>query len=592
MTTDGWTPRKVAHLTTVDLSLRHLLYAQLHAVLERGAECIGISAPGPDVPWLEEHGIRHVPLDGSTRSFDLRADLRAARSLWHILRQERPDVLHTHNPKPGVYGRVVGRLAGVPVVVNTVHGLYATSGDAAPKRAVVYLLEAFASRFSDAELIQNRDDHELLCRWHVSAPDKTMLLGNGVDIERFRPPSADERSDARAALGIVDDQVVVGFVGRLVAEKGLPELLEVHRRLQGRFRLIVVGPHDPAKPDAVSEASVAQARRDGVTFTGLRDDVEHLYRAFDVLCLPSHREGFPRTPMEAAASGVPAVVTDVRGCREAVADGVTGVLVPVRDVDALAAAIERLLDPATRQKLASAARAHAVLAFDERGVVERVDAAYRAAHQRRVHRSDRVKRATDLVGATIGLIAAAPVLAIAAVVVRLALGSPVLFRQVRPGRDSKPFTIFKLRTMSDATGADGTTLPDEDRLGRVGRVLRATSIDEVPELWNVLRGDMSLVGPRPLLVEYLERYDGRQARRHEVRPGLTGLAQVNGRNLQSWEERLDMDVDYVDRRSFRLDIGIMLTTALHVALRRGVAEEGVATRTEFRGDVGQLDDRA
>ena len=149
---------RVAHLTTTDISLRHLLLAQLRGARAAGHEVIGISAPGPDVAFLEAEGIRHVPLYASTRSMNLRADLQAARELWRVLRRERPDVLHTHNPKPGVYGRIVGRLAGVPVVVNTVHGLYATERDRATKRAVVYGAEAVASRFSDAELVQNPGD--------------------------------------------------------------------------------------------------------------------------------------------------------------------------------------------------------------------------------------------------------------------------------------------------------------------------------------------------------------------------------------------------------------------------------------------------
>lgn len=146
---------KVAHLTTVDLSLRYLVFSQMLAVRDAGGEAIGISAPGPWVDELEAAGIRHIPLHSSTRGMDIPADLRAARQLWKILRRENLDVLHTHNPKPGLYGRVLGRLAGVPIVVNTVHDLYATPDDPLPKRALFYALEAFASRFSDAELVQN-----------------------------------------------------------------------------------------------------------------------------------------------------------------------------------------------------------------------------------------------------------------------------------------------------------------------------------------------------------------------------------------------------------------------------------------------------
>lgn len=576
----AWRPRKVAHLTTVDLSLRYLLWAQLVGARDAGAEVIGISAPGPDADWLSEHGIRHVALPGSTRSMDVRADLRAAIALWRILRRERPDVLHTHTPKPGVYGRILGRLAGVPVVVNTVHGLYATERDPVRKRAVVYALEAIASRFSDAELVQNAEDVELLGRLHIAAKDKTSLLGNGIDLERFHQPTPAERAAARAVFG-AGDEVVIGYVGRLTTEKGLPELLEAHRRL-GTGRLVLVGPASGER-DGLDRAIVERATADGVMFLGMRHDVEQIYGGFDILCLPSHREGFPRAPMEAAACGVPSVATDVRGCRQAVADGDTGYLVPVADIDALTASLRALLDPDLRARMGAAARTLAESDFDERDVVERVATAYAIGRLRRAARVDRAKRVIDVVVSALGLVILSPVLAVAAATVRTRLGRPVLFTQVRPGRDGRPFTIFKLRTMRNATDAEGQPLPDEERLDRLGTFLRNASLDELPELWNVLRGDMSLVGPRPLLMEYLDRYSEEQARRHEAAPGLTGLAQVNGRNAQSWDERLAMDIDYVDRRSLALDARIVFRTMVQVVRRHGISEEGFATRSVFRG---------
>jgi glycosyltransferase involved in cell wall biosynthesis len=368
----------VAHLTTVDVSLRFLLLAQLRAVRDLGGVAIGISAPGPWVAELEAEGIRHVPLASSTRAMDSAADVRAARELWRILQREQVDVLHTHNPKPGLYGRVVGRLARVPVVVNTVHGLYATDDDPISRRAAVYSLEAFASRFSDAELVQNPEDLELMRRWHLTR--NAELLGNGVDLIRFDPArfSTDDRHAVRAALGIDDDTVLVGTVGRLVAEKGLPELFAAMTRLpRDRFVLVVVGAPDPVKSDALGADEVARAREHGVRFLGHRDDVDALYAAMDVFALASHREGFPRAAMEATAMGLPVVATDVRGCREVVDDGVTGSLVPVDDAAALAAALRALQEPGARRALGGAARTRARQHFDERRVVEIVLAAYR-----------------------------------------------------------------------------------------------------------------------------------------------------------------------------------------------------------------------
>lgn len=193
------------------------------------------------------------------------------------------------------------------------------------------------------------------------------------------------------------------------------------------------------------------------------------------------------------------------------------------------------------------------------------------------------KRLLDLSLALPALLVASPLLACVAVPVRAKLGSPTLFRQVRPGLGGRPFTIYKFRTMRDATDREGKPLPDAERLPRLGRFLRATSLDELPELWNVLKGDMSIVGPRPLLMQYVDRYTPEQARRQEVKPGLTGWAQVNGRNALNWEEKLQMDVWYVDNWSLRLDLKIIAMTIGKVLKREGVSAEGEATMTEFFG---------
>jgi sugar transferase EpsL len=193
------------------------------------------------------------------------------------------------------------------------------------------------------------------------------------------------------------------------------------------------------------------------------------------------------------------------------------------------------------------------------------------------------KRIMDLAGAIAGLILLAPVLAWLYLRVRRVLGTPVLFTQERPGFHGRPFRLVKFRTMNDARDTAGNLLPDAERLTPFGRWLRATSLDELPELWNVLRGDMSLVGPRPLLMQYLNRYSPEQARRHEVRPGITGYAQVNGRNAISWEEKLTLDGWYVDHRSVWLDVRILALTVWKVLRREGIAADGEATMPEFMG---------
>lgn len=195
-----------------------------------------------------------------------------------------------------------------------------------------------------------------------------------------------------------------------------------------------------------------------------------------------------------------------------------------------------------------------------------------------------LKRFIDICASLCALILLSPVMAVVAWNIRKKLGSPVLFRQVRPGRDGKPFEMIKFRTMRDAVGRDGHPLADAERMTPFGSFLRASSLDELPELWNVLKGDMSLVGPRPLLMEYLPLYSQEQSRRHEVRPGVTGWAQANGRNALSWDEKFKLDVWYVDNQSFLLDFKILFMTIKKVVVKEGISSEGNVTMSKFTGN--------
>lgn len=195
-----------------------------------------------------------------------------------------------------------------------------------------------------------------------------------------------------------------------------------------------------------------------------------------------------------------------------------------------------------------------------------------------------MKRFVDITGSILGLVLLSPILLIVWVMVRRDMGSPVLFRQTRPGLNGQPFQMVKFRTMRDATDSSGNPLPDSERLTNFGRFLRSSSLDELPELWNVLRGDMSLVGPRPLLMEYLSLYSPKQARRHEVRPGVTGWAQINGRNSVSWDEKFEFDVWYVNYRTFWLDLKIIWLTIRKVFKRDGISAAGEATMPKFKGN--------
>ena len=201
-----------------------------------------------------------------------------------------------------------------------------------------------------------------------------------------------------------------------------------------------------------------------------------------------------------------------------------------------------------------------------------------------------LKRLLDIVIASSALVLLSPVYALVAYKVKKNLGSPVLFRQLRPGMHGKPFEMVKFRTMKDALDLDGNPLPDSERLTAFGKMLRATSLDEMPELWNVIKGDMSIVGPRPLLMEYLPLYNEQQAKRHNVRPGITGYAQVNGRNAISWEKKFELDTWYVENRSLWLDFKIMLKTVQKVLSKHDISAEGEATMSKFTGTSEPKDD--
>ena len=373
------------------MSLALLLGPQLSAFAAAGFEVVGVSGRGPFVADLERAGIRHIALRHATRSVSLLDDVRAAAELYRLLRRLRPDIVHTHTPKPGIYGRLGGRAARVPVVVNTVHGLYATAEDSRARRAAVYGLERLAATCSDAELVQNEEDLSTLVALRVPA-DRLHLLGNGIDLDRFAPgPKARAvRGLVRAELGLDDTTVVVGAVGRLVWEKGYGELFAAAEQLGRRcpqVTVVVAGPSEPEKADGIGPAEVAAAESCGVRFVGHRRDVENLYAAFDIYVLASHREGFPRSAMEAAAMGLPIVATDIRGCRQVVEHGATGLLVPPRDAAALTDAVARLAgDPGLRSTMGHRAGAKAKREFDQRRVIAVTLAVYEGLLERKVHR--------------------------------------------------------------------------------------------------------------------------------------------------------------------------------------------------------------
>jgi glycosyltransferase involved in cell wall biosynthesis/ribosomal protein S18 acetylase RimI-like enzyme len=554
-------PIRVAHVTTVDLTARFLLLEQLRRLRDEGFEVTSISAPGPWTADLEAEGIRHVPWPHATRSWNLGSDIRAFGELRNIFQRERFDLVHTHNPKPGILGRLAARLAGVPAVINTVHGLYATPEDPPAKRLAVLGLERFAARFSDLELYQSEEDLAWARRIGLVRGSKAILLGNGTDLVRFDPRAVDPWRVAwlRRDLGLPDGATVVGTVGRLVAEKGYRELFEAANRIHARrpeVRFLVVGSPDSEKADAITQAEVARAQKD-VVFAGWREDVRDLYALMDVFVLPSWREGVPRSAIEAAAMGRPMVLTDIRGCREVARNGVEGLLVPTRAPGRLADAIERLLeDPGTRERVGRAARARAEKRFDERRVAETV-----------VECSRRVLARTG----------------------RLSI-SPVA--RVRPARPVDAASMARLHR----EGLPDSFLP---RLGDrfVRRLYRALSSDDDAVALVAVDGDDEVVGFAAGAVSVSGFYR-RFRRRHGIAAGLAAGPRLLRRDVL---RGLRETASYPDRTAAGpdaelLSIAVAADRGSHGvgrALARGVIE-GLAGRgaEEVRVVVAASNERA
>lgn len=373
---------KVAHVTTIDMAVRFLLLNQLLYLKERGYEVSAVCSPGRWVPEVERAGIPIKTVEKRRRISPL-ADLVALWHLFSYFRKEGFVIVHAHTPKAGFLGQLAAKFAGVPIIVRTLHGFYFHDGMHPAVRNFFTGLEKIAALCSDSILSQNSEDIETAIREGICEEEKIKYLGNGIDINLFDPQriTAEEVTLKRREIGIRKDERVVGIVGRLVEEKGYLDFFQAARITKAKMpniKFLVVGPIEREKRDALSpDVAKDYGLGDDVIFLGMRMDMPQLYAIMDVFVLPSHREGLPRTLMEAAAMAKPVVATDIRGCREVVKDGETGILVPVKDADALAEAILGLLqDPETAKKMGQAGRRRAEELFDERKVFQRVEAEY------------------------------------------------------------------------------------------------------------------------------------------------------------------------------------------------------------------------
>jgi glycosyltransferase involved in cell wall biosynthesis len=370
---------RIVYVTTVDLTIRFLLLDQLRHLRQAGYQVSAVCAPGAWTEEIRAAGIGVYPVDLRRRISPL-ADLAALVALVRRFRAVRPALVHTHTPKANLLGRLAARLAGVPVVVATEHGFY-FYGMTGPRRRFWVWLARLGARWSDAVLLINQEDVETAHREGICRPGQSVYLPGGVGVDVDRYAGGADAHAARTALGLPADAVVAGMVGRLTYEKGYSDFFRaavIVRQALPQARFLVVGPADRQEEAEFRRLVDSLGLTGAVTFTGMRTDLPRVYPAMDVVCLPSYREGLPVALLEAAAMGLPCVASDIRGCRDVVQDGVTGLLTAPGDAESLAAAILALLqDPERRQRMGQAARQRAERVFDQRLVFAQVEDEYR-----------------------------------------------------------------------------------------------------------------------------------------------------------------------------------------------------------------------
>ena len=368
-------PLKICQLCTVDFTLYHLLHPLMRSLREQGHDVVGVCADGELIEHVRADGFRveTMPL---TRSANPARNWHAGRALRDLFQREQFDIVHVHTPVAAFVGRLAAARARVPRIAYTAHGFYFHENMPFPRRQAHIAAEWFAGRFTHTLMTQSEEDAQTARRLKLCRTGDILAIGNGSDPDVFKPannPAA--RAETRAALGTPEDRVVVLMAGRLVAEKGYRELVTAMRSIDAELWAVgdrLSSDHAAGIDDTIRDIESDPALRDRIRFLGYRDDMADLMRAADIFTLPSHREGMPRSIIEAMLSGLPVVATDVRGSREEVVHEETGLLVPVRDADALARALRSLVqDPSQRAAMGASGLARARRLYDERLVIER-----------------------------------------------------------------------------------------------------------------------------------------------------------------------------------------------------------------------------
>lgn len=583
---------KVVILASLAYSLVNFRGALITAIVARGHDVVAC-APDDD-PETEQKlaamgaRYRRIPMDRT--GLNPFRDLATLRHLVGLLREEDPDAVLAYTQKPIVYGGIATRLAGNGAHFHAmVSGLGHVYGeDGGVKRAMLRVVVSWLYRVAIARaatvFVFNRDDAGEMRRRAILRPDHRVVQvpGSGVDTAHFVPRP------------IPAGPPVFLLIARLMRDKGLLEFVEAARLVRARFpeaRFRILGPID-SNPTGIGGHEIAAWATDGdIEYLGETRDVAPHFSAASVFVLPSYyREGLPRTILEAMASGRPVITTDMPGCRDAVTDQSTGFIVPPRNAAALAAAMTRFLEePDLIVAMGARARQIAEKRFDVAKVNAQLMAEmglYNGAQRplrNRPRRGLGDRPGLQFPIAALAALLLLPIMGIVALSIALSLGRPIFFTQPRAGAKGRTFVLVKFRTMRDLRDSRGRLLDDRARLTRTGRVLRRTRLDELPELWNVLRREMNLVGPRPLLPETVAAMGEGGIVRGVVQPGLTGWAQVNGNALLRDHDKLALDLWYVRNRSLRLDLAIIFKTL--VVIFRGERINNVNIERGYAGTI-------
>lgn len=375
---------KLAIVTAIDISLKFLVLAQLKAAQKAGYDVHCVCTEGPNFPFLRSCGLKMHPITVK-RSISPFSDLVTIWKMARFFKRENITIVHTHTPKAGLLGQLAAKLAGVPIIIHTLHGFYFHDNMKPLLRRFHIVLEWISARCSTRILSQNPEDIQTAVKLGICKSDIIRLLGNGVELSKFAPARFDDefKKNKRAEIDVPQDAIVIGIIGRLVREKGYLELFEAFKNIIAQHDnvwLVIIGPDEPEKSDRIisgdtfAQYGIANRTR----WLGSREDIPELLACCDIYTLPSWREGFPRSAIEAAAMALPIVATNIRGCRQVVEDGVTGLLVPLRDSGALASAIQQLVnDSELRRKMGQAGYKKARREFDEKEVCQIVMDTYR-----------------------------------------------------------------------------------------------------------------------------------------------------------------------------------------------------------------------